>query len=277
MPDRLATLLDPANTTLNGIDFVEITSADQTIAAGALPQHRHRAGHALAHEPGHHHRRRVDADRARLPDRRHRLGRRRRRPAHPGPAHPVPRRLLPLLAAHREQRPRSLLRRRAFHLQSRLPLHPRLRRPPSRARTRPAAAPSIDYLAKDFASFRAALLDYSALAYPAWVERDEPDLGIMLLELLSAAGDDLSYLQDRIASEATLATATQRSSVDPPRPPRRLRAAPGNLGAGADADRRHHRDHPAVGIAMEAPLPDGGSLSFELGDGLIDPRTGRAD
>ena len=35
----------------------------------------------------------------------------------------------------------------------------------------------------------------------------------MLAELLSAAGDDLSYQQDRIAAEATLATATQRRSV----------------------------------------------------------------
>jgi hypothetical protein len=79
----------------------------------------------------------------------------------------------------------------------------------------PGGGPAIDYLAKDFASFRAALLDYSALTYSRWAERDEPDLGIMLLELLSAAGDDLSYLQDRIANEATLATATQRSSVTP--------------------------------------------------------------
>ena len=89
----------------------------------------------------------------------------------------------------------------------------------------PGGGPVIDYLAKDFASFRAALLDYSASAYPQWVERDEPDLGMMLLELLSAAGDDLSYLQDRIANEATLATATQRNSAITPRPARRLRAA----------------------------------------------------
>ena len=35
----------------------------------------------------------------------------------------------------------------------------------------------------------------------------------MLAELLSAAGDELSYQQDRIAAEATSATATQRRSV----------------------------------------------------------------
>ena len=35
----------------------------------------------------------------------------------------------------------------------------------------------------------------------------------MFMELLAAVGDDLSYLQDRIAAEATLATATQRRSV----------------------------------------------------------------
>jgi len=77
----------------------------------------------------------------------------------------------------------------------------------------PAGGPAIDYLAKDFGSFRQALLDYSAITYPQWVERDEPDLGMLLVEMVSAAGDDLSYLQDRIANEATLATATQRCSV----------------------------------------------------------------
>ena len=33
---------------------------------------------------------------------------------------------------------------------------------------------------------------------------------MMLLELLASVGDDLSYIQDRIAAEATLATATER-------------------------------------------------------------------
>jgi hypothetical protein len=71
----------------------------------------------------------------------------------------------------------------------------------------------IGYLAKDFASFRRALSDFSALRYPAWVERSEADVGVMLMEVLSAIADELSYLQDRVAAEATLATATQRVSL----------------------------------------------------------------
>jgi hypothetical protein len=73
--------------------------------------------------------------------------------------------------------------------------------------------PPIDYLAKDFLSFRQALLDFSTTQYPGWQERSEADLGMMLLEALAGVADDLSYTQDRVAAEATLATATQRRSV----------------------------------------------------------------
>jgi predicted phage baseplate assembly protein len=145
--------------------------------------------------------------------------------------------------------------------------------PPERCDEPPGGGPVIDYLAKDYTSLRAALLDYSASAYPRWVERDEPDLGMMLLELLSAVGDDLSYLQDRIAHERTLATATQRNSVVrharlvdyEPRPATSAQAlvqidvSSANLPAG---------------LTVQAPQPDGGALSFELGPGLLDPDTG---
>jgi hypothetical protein len=71
----------------------------------------------------------------------------------------------------------------------------------------------IDYLAKDFASFRQALSEFSTQRYPAWVERSEADLGVMLLEVLAAMADELSHYQDRVLAESTLATATQRLSV----------------------------------------------------------------
>ena len=80
----------------------------------------------------------------------------------------------------------------------------------------PAPAPvqvPIDYLAKDFASFRQALSEFSAQRYPAWVERSEADLGVMLMEVLAAMADELSYYQDRVLAEATIETATQRLSV----------------------------------------------------------------
>ena len=55
---------------------------------------------------------------------------------------------------------------------------------------------------------------------------------MMLLELLSAVGDDLSYQQDRIAAEATLATATQRRSVIRHARLVDYEPRPGDLGAG---------------------------------------------
>ena len=71
----------------------------------------------------------------------------------------------------------------------------------------------IDYLAKDYASFRQALLDFIPTRLPSWTERSEADVGMMLLELLAATADTLSYTQDRVANEAFLNTATQRRSV----------------------------------------------------------------
>ena len=71
----------------------------------------------------------------------------------------------------------------------------------------------IDYLAKDFGSFRQALSEFSALRYPAWVERSEADVGVVLMEALAAMADELSYHQDRVAAESTIPTATQRLSA----------------------------------------------------------------
>ncbi len=74
-------------------------------------------------------------------------------------------------------------------------------------------AVAIDYLAKDYASFRQALLDFIPTRLPTWVEQSEADLGVMVLDLLAATADTLSYMQDRVASEAFLSTATQRRSL----------------------------------------------------------------
>lgn len=73
--------------------------------------------------------------------------------------------------------------------------------------------PLVDYMAKDYASFRKALIDLIPTLIPDWKEQHEADLGIMLLELLAYAGDQLSYFQDSVANEAYLETARQRISV----------------------------------------------------------------
>ncbi|MET0357384.1 MAG: putative baseplate assembly protein [Cellvibrio sp.] len=73
--------------------------------------------------------------------------------------------------------------------------------------------PEINYLAKDYSSFRQLILDRMALTMPEWRERHIPDLGITLVELLAYVGDHLSYYQDAVATEAYLDTARRRVSV----------------------------------------------------------------
>lgn len=73
--------------------------------------------------------------------------------------------------------------------------------------------PEISYLAKDYATFRQLLLDRLALLIPEWRERNVPDIGIALVELMAYVGDHLSYYQDAVATEAYLDTARHRISV----------------------------------------------------------------
>lgn len=73
--------------------------------------------------------------------------------------------------------------------------------------------PEIDYLAKDWSSFRLLMLDRLTATMPTWRERNTADVGILLVELLAYAGDHLSYFQDAVATEAYLGTARKRVSV----------------------------------------------------------------
>lgn len=73
--------------------------------------------------------------------------------------------------------------------------------------------PLIDYLAKDYASFRQLMLDLLPSTNPDWVERNPSDLGIALIELLAYVGDRLSYYQDAVATEAYLDTLRVRISA----------------------------------------------------------------
>ena len=89
----------------------------------------------------------------------------------------------------------------------------------ARLQARPSARPShwtepaLDYLAKDYASFRQLIYDRLALIMPDWRERHVPDIGVALVELLAYAGDHLSQYQDAVATEAYLSTARLRTSV----------------------------------------------------------------
>src|SRR5215471_14554395 len=48
---------------------------------------------------------------------------------------------------------------------------------------------------------------------PGWQEKHVPDIGVMLTELLASVGDQISYQQDAVATEAYLGTARQRISL----------------------------------------------------------------
>lgn len=73
--------------------------------------------------------------------------------------------------------------------------------------------PAIDYMAKDYASFRRLLFDRLSLIAPEWKERNVADMGVALVELLAYVGDHLSYYQDSVGTEAYLGTARRRVSA----------------------------------------------------------------
>jgi hypothetical protein len=73
--------------------------------------------------------------------------------------------------------------------------------------------PQIDYLARDYASFRRLMLDRLSLLIPSWSERNPADTGVAIVELLAYAADRLSYFQDAAGTEAYLGTARRRTSV----------------------------------------------------------------
>jgi len=77
----------------------------------------------------------------------------------------------------------------------------------------PEPAPQLDYLAKDYASFRRLMLDRMVALAPGWRERHAADLGVTLVEVLAYAADYLSYRQDAVATEAYLGTARRRTSI----------------------------------------------------------------
>ncbi len=73
--------------------------------------------------------------------------------------------------------------------------------------------PEINYLAKDYASFRRLMLDRMSVIMPDWQERNPADVLVALVEALAYVGDHLSYYQDAVATEAYLGLARRRTSV----------------------------------------------------------------
>lgn len=77
----------------------------------------------------------------------------------------------------------------------------------------PLNLPSIDYTSRDWASLRQSMLDDAANRLPEWTSRTSNDFGVVMIEEFAALGDMLSYYTDRLADEAYLSTARNRSSI----------------------------------------------------------------
>ncbi|MFW9872765.1 MAG: baseplate J/gp47 family protein [Candidatus Thorarchaeota archaeon] len=73
--------------------------------------------------------------------------------------------------------------------------------------------PNINYLAKDYESFKHLMISAMAERVPGWTPTSEADLDIVLIELICAVADELSDFQDRIMNEAYFAYAKNRISI----------------------------------------------------------------
>lgn len=82
-------------------------------------------------------------------------------------------------------------------------------------RCQPEVGPAadIDYLARDFASFRRLMFDRLAFTQPDEPSRDPATLRAAIVELLAHEADLAAYFQDGVATEAYLGTARRRPSV----------------------------------------------------------------
>ncbi len=79
--------------------------------------------------------------------------------------------------------------------------------------TKPSENPKIDYLAKDFESFKHMMINAMKERIAGWEPTSEADFDVMLLELFSVAGDELSDFQDRVMNEAFFTNARKRVSL----------------------------------------------------------------
>jgi Baseplate J-like protein len=74
-------------------------------------------------------------------------------------------------------------------------------------------APAIDYLAKDYESFRHTMVSAMMTRVPGWQVTSDADLDQVLIDLIAAAGDELSDYQDRVMTESRFATCRSRISL----------------------------------------------------------------
>lgn len=115
--------------------------------------------------------------------------------------------------------------------------------------------PVLNYLAKDYESFRRLILDRMALQMPDWHDRSAADMQVMIVEVLAHLGDRLSQYQDAITPEAYLTTSRLRRSVA-----RHVRLLDYRLGQGLNARTYAHLNVRQASAADGATLDAGAML-----------------
>ncbi len=135
---------------------------------------------------------------------------------------------------------------------------------------------ALDLLARDFPSIREAMLALVTRRIPSWREPLEADVGVMVAEVLAAAGDELGYIQDRLAREAFFLEATHGRSLD--RHARLVDFTP-HRGLSASTllrvDARPGGHAIPEGACVWAPQRAGdGPIPFEVGVGLANAGSG---
>lgn len=74
-------------------------------------------------------------------------------------------------------------------------------------------APAIDYLARDYESFRHVLMTAMAARVKDWAPTSEADLDQVLIDLVAARGDEIADAHDRVMAERGIGTARKRVSL----------------------------------------------------------------
>ena len=78
---------------------------------------------------------------------------------------------------------------------------------------RPPGEPEIDYLARDYDSFRHVLIAAMMRRVPGWSPTSEADLDEVLIDLIAADADEQADYHDRVMAERSIATARKRVSL----------------------------------------------------------------
>lgn len=84
---------------------------------------------------------------------------------------------------------------------------------PARRQQAPPAEPEIDYLARDYDSFRHVLIAAMMRRVPGWLPTSEADLDQVLIDLIAADADEQADYHDRVLNERSIATARKRVSL----------------------------------------------------------------